>query len=376
MAENDFEEQLKLEALEKQKQEVGDWQGINSHIYQDPNDGTIYEWNVEKQAWFPKIDDNFLAAYHSNYNYQEPATAETTPDAEVTDSQKQTGEKRKINTEPGWFEIDDAHNTNVYVSNLPLDMTEEEFVELMSKCGLLMKDPDTGHFKIKLYRNSDGTLKGDARCCYIKVESVDLALSILDGYRIRDNVVRVEKAKFSLKGEYDPSKKPRKKKGKEKEKMKKKIEKLFDWRPEKLRGMRSKFENVIVIKNMFDPIEFEQEPTLILEYQKDIREECSKCGDVKKVVIYDRHPEGIISVSFKEIEQADECVALMNGRWFAGRQLKAETWDGRTKYKIEETAEEAENRLKQWDKFLDDDSASVPSTDPEVVKNSVSQQTT
>lgn len=32
--------------------------------------------------------------------------------------------------------------------------------------------------------------------------------------------------------------------------------------------------------------------------------------------------------------------------------LKAETWDGKTKYKVTETAEEEAERLANWDKFL------------------------
>lgn len=69
-----------------------------------------------------------------------------------------------------WFEIDEEHNTKVYVSNLPLDITEQEFVDLMQKCGLIMKDTDNGRLKIKLYteRGTD-ILKGDALCTYIKV---------------------------------------------------------------------------------------------------------------------------------------------------------------------------------------------------------------
>lgn len=375
MGDPDFEKQLEFERLEKQKQELGEWQGY-SHTYTDPKDGTVYEWNMEKQAWFPKIDDNFIVAYQSNYNYEgstESCDTKACDNSGSSTQQPQKGEKRKANTEQGWFEVDDAHNTNVYVSNLPMDMTDEEFIALMSKCGMIMMDPDNGQFKIKLYRNEDGSLKGDGRCCYIKVESVDLALNILDGYLYKDKSIHVERAKFQMKGTYDPSKKPRKKKGKEKEKLKKKIEKLFDWRPEKIRGMRSKYENVVIISNMFDPIEFERDPSLIMEYQRDMREECSKCGEVKKVVVYDRHPEGIVSVSFKEIEQADECINMMNGRWFAGRQLKAETWDGRTKYKIEESAEEMEKRLKQWDKFLEGEVAEPKPTTNETISSNVNK---
>lgn len=105
---------------------------------------------------------------------------------------------------------------------------------------------------------------------------------------------------------------------------------------------------------MFDPKEFENDPRLILDYKNDLRDECSeKCGEVKKVEIYDLHPEGVAAVTFNEFEDADKCVSLMNGRWFAGRQLSAASWDGRTKFKIEETEEEIEARMKKWDDYLE-----------------------
>lgn len=62
---------------------------------------------------------------------------------------------------------------------------------------------------------------------------------------------------------------------------------LFAWQPDKLRGERSKHECVVVIKNLFDPRMFDDNLGLIIEYREDIKEECLKCGVVKKVVIYD-----------------------------------------------------------------------------------------
>lgn len=62
---------------------------------------------------------------------------------------------------------------------------------------------------------------------------------------------------------------------------------LFDWRPERVLGEPLKHERVVVIKNLFSPEDFDQEVSLLLEYQQDIRSECLKCGDVRKVVIYD-----------------------------------------------------------------------------------------
>lgn len=366
---DEFQQQLELEKAEKERQQSG---GSDPYTYVDPNDGTVYEWDHDKHAWFPKLTEDFLAAYQANYgtaagppsegaghtsgSSQVAAIPEKAAAPGVNPSEQLNPKKpdKGKPAEPGWFEIDDAHNTRVYVSNLPDDIDEEEFLEIMSKCGLVMKD-EKGQFKIKLYRSSDGQLKGDALCCYIKVESVELALRILDGYRLRDKEIRVERARFQLKGAYDPTKKPKKKKqaSKDKERLKKKIDKLFDWRPEKLRGMRDKHESTVVLKNMFGPQEFEKDPTLILEYQKDLREECGQFGEVKKVVVYDRHPEGIATVTFKEPEEADACISRMNGRWFAQRQLAAETWDGRTRYKIYETEEELEERLKKWDDYLD-----------------------
>lgn len=58
-----------------------------------------------------------------------------------------------------------------------------------------------------------------------QVESVDLALKILDGYRLDNKTVKVERAKFTLKGEYNPKLKPKKRKKKEMEKLQKKQEK-------------------------------------------------------------------------------------------------------------------------------------------------------
>lgn len=62
---------------------------------------------------------------------------------------------------------------------------------------------------------------------------------------------------------------------------------LFDWRPEKMRGERGKHEKTVVIKNLFEPELFDREVQLILEYKSDLLEECSKCGTVRKVVVYD-----------------------------------------------------------------------------------------
>lgn len=47
----------------------------------------------------------------------------------------------------------------------------------------------------------------------------------------------------------------------------------------------------------------------------------------------------------------------MQGRYFASRRIQAHSWDGVTNYQVEETEEEKAKRLKQWEKFLEDDEA-------------------
>lgn len=71
------------------------------------------------------------------------------------------------------------------MSNLPLDITEQEFIDLMQKCGLIMKDIDSGRMKIKLYteRGTD-ILKGDALCTYIKVHIIQYGTITSNEYYI------------------------------------------------------------------------------------------------------------------------------------------------------------------------------------------------
>lgn len=62
-------------------------------------------------------------------------------------------------------------------------------------------------------------------CFLFQIESVELALKLLDGYLYRGKRLKVERAKFQMKGEYNPGLKPKKKRRKDKDKLKKMQEK-------------------------------------------------------------------------------------------------------------------------------------------------------
>ncbi|KAJ7388734.1 HIV Tat-specific factor 1 [Desmophyllum pertusum] len=83
-----------------------------------------------------------------------------------------------------------------------------------------------------------------------------------------------------------------------------------------------------------------------------MKAECEKYGEVRKVIVFDRNKEGICSVAFSTFEAAEACLPVMNGRWFAGRRITAERWDGVTNYKVEETDKQREERLGEWEKYL------------------------
>ncbi|XP_010901301.2 HIV Tat-specific factor 1 isoform X1 [Esox lucius] len=366
----EFHEQLRLQQLYGQRQGDGD----DPYTFVDPEDGTVYDWDHDKKAWFPKITEDFLAAYQANYGFTkdgehdpnaacaaetdtqgkpEGKTAEKSADKEqAKESKKEKAEKRKAEA-AAWFDVEMDKNTNVYVSGLPPDITTEEFVELMSKCGIVMRDPVSEEYKVKLYKDGQGNQKGDGLCCYLKKESVALAERLIDETDIRGYKLHVEAAKFELKGEYDVTKK--KKKSKDYRKRMKAQQKQLDWRPEKKAGeeARRRHERVLIIQNMFHPSDFEEDPLVLNEYRDDLRTECEKFGQVKKVIIFDRHPDGVASVAFKEPEDADVCQIALNGRWFGGKKLSAQLWDGTTDYQVEETTREREERLKGWAAYLE-----------------------
>ncbi|XP_006992034.1 17S U2 SnRNP complex component HTATSF1 [Peromyscus maniculatus bairdii] len=364
---DEFDEQLRMQELYGDPKE-GDTQtdpsGEAESLGQPPDD-TPYEWDLDKKAWFPKITEDFIATYQANYGFSSdgassstenvqdtnPKTVEEPPQKaipEATDPKKR-GEKRKA--ESGWFHVEEDRNTNVYVSGLPPDITVDEFIQLMSKFGIIMRDPQTEEFKVKLYKDNQGNLKGDGLCCYLKKESVELALKLLDEDEIRGYKLHVEMAKFQLKGEYDASKK--KKKCKDYKKKLSLQQKQLDWRPERRAGpSRMRHERVVIIKNMFHPMDFEDDPLVLNEIREDLRVECSKFGQIRKLLLFDRHPDGVASVSFREPEEADYCIQTLDGRWFGGRQITAQAWDGTTDYQVEETSREREERLRGWESFL------------------------
>jgi hypothetical protein len=82
---------------------------------------------------------------------------------------------------------------------------------------------------------------------------------------------------------------------------------------------------------MFDPSDFNDE-TFSGELETDVASECGKCGQIEKITVFSKHPNGVVIVKFNTSYASQECVKLMDGRFFGGKKLRCYFWDGATDF--------------------------------------------
>lgn len=119
----------------------------------------------------------------------------------------------------------------------------------------------------------------------------------------------------------------------------------------------NKHSKIVVVKYAFTLEEIEQDPGAISDIKQDMREEGETCGTVTNVVLYDKEPDGIVTVRFKEQTAADEFVKKINGRNFDGRKLVVTTATERPKFKKsgKGTASDDEEEAERLDNFINED---------------------
>jgi len=234
--------------------------------------------------------------------------------------------------------------TAVYITGVPDDADEEEVAQHFAKCGPLQVDPLSDQPYLKLYRDSDGKRKGDGLVVYVRREAMENAIVLLDEAPLRPGtkepaVLHVERASkqppmATMRTREDMS-----------ETMKRAVqvrraqqEQAVSWNEEGLGtdpGLK-----IVVLKFMFDPTsnEVTADPAgFKRELEEDIREECAKFGEVKKVTVFEAHPDGVATVKFRATRSAEKCIETMKGRYFDGRVISAEFWDGSTDFRQPQT---------------------------------------
>ncbi|KAI9801036.1 MAG: hypothetical protein M1825_003571 [Sarcosagium campestre] len=354
----------------------------------EADDGAEFEFDEALKRWLPVMDETLLAQQQAAYavagvDENEPAQPQRKRKNVYVNGEEENGrlpaKKTKANAAAA-----PRKNTAVYVTNLPTDVTVDEVKSVFSKCGVIAEEIDQGKPRIKLYTDDDGNIKGDALIVYFRAESVQLAVQMLDDTSFKADGggtasrIKVQAADFSYKSQKDaPTKTNLKDKKRIIKKTQKMNSKLADWDdddPSTLQETSSRWDKVVILKHMFTLKELEDDPALLLELKEDVREECSKLGEVTNVTLFDKEADGVITVRFTAAESANSCVRVMEGRFFSGLRVQAYIADGNEKFKkssekksvLEEEDDEGNGdegeskRLDQFGSWLETESASKP----------------
>ena len=205
------------------------------------------------------------------------------PDEELTEEEKQLKQKeiekqkrkekkkryRKNKAKKKWYKA--KINTNIYISGLPLDITIDELMEHFSKCGAVRIDPNTGEHKVKLYRDENGSLKGDALISFENIESLDTAIEMLDKSHIRpDHIITVQPAEFEMKGDEYRERKRQKVDLIKKKQIQAEKNRRFAFNEEQANQIGLK---IVILKHLFTLDEVKDNPKLQHETEIDVKTE-------------------------------------------------------------------------------------------------------
>ena len=125
---------------------------------------------------------------------------------------------------------------------------------------------------------------------------------------------------------------------------------------------------------LFKPDDF-KDPSFSDEIESDLASECEKYGIIEKITLFSSNPRGIVIIKFSTSYAAQECIRVMNGRYFNQKKIKSYYWDGSTNYTInsnssgsgsgsnnhedEEEKKELE-RLNEFGDWLEKDQENLP----------------
>ena len=87
-----------------------------------------------------------------------------------------------------------------------------------------------------------------------------------------------------------------------------------------------------------------------------------------KVTVFSQNSAGIVIIKFKTSFAAQECIRVMDGRYFGGCKLKCHYWDGVTNYSLSNDKQSSDNeelkeklRLDEFGDWLEKGQENLPS---------------
>lgn len=373
-------------------------------LFEDPETGIELLFDNNSRTWVRPAEQRSPLAendeHHQNTDEAIPGVKRKADDESqetAEDEEKRTVKELRLKKKQKIRDIKEQEKharqkarqgTAVYVSNIPKDITKEELETVFEKYGILAEDLNSGEKRVKIYKDAEtGEPKGDALIVYYRSESVALAIDMLDDTKLRQDdddtaKLRVQKANFEKYGNNNnnnsnnngngnstsPSKNKTENQGdaeeykKRKQKLNKRLNDMINnWeetdqlRHEKRQKYLKRYEKTVVLQHCFTLDEIAEDPEVVEDIEQDMFDECSKFGQIVKVIVYDEEPEGIVLVKFADKSAADLCVLKLGGRFFGGQQLNAFIYDGKPYKKSKKNNEQdanSEQRLKEYEEFL------------------------
>jgi HIV Tat-specific factor 1 len=95
---------------------------------------------------------------------------------------------------------------------------------------------------------------------------------------------------------------------------------------------KNKWAKIAIMKNVFDLKELTEESD-ILDIKEDMRTRAATFGEVTKVVLYDKEPEGVVIVRFKDWESAQAFQKRINGEVYDERRVEITIAEDRPKFR-------------------------------------------
>ena len=115
-----------------------------AQLYKETGEsGMTYEWDASKNAWFPRINEDFMAHYQMNYGFtpdgEHQPTKPEEPKEDIDSKKIKLDNEKPQPKKPQWFDDENEKSTKVYVTGLPTseDYNEEKFATLMGKVSLI-----------------------------------------------------------------------------------------------------------------------------------------------------------------------------------------------------------------------------------------------
>ncbi|KAL4168144.1 hypothetical protein KRP22_011547 [Phytophthora ramorum] len=188
-------------------------------------------------------------------------------------------------------------NSSVYITGLSTYMACRQLEGVCSKIGKVRR--------VKFYKDERGGLKGDAVVTFASRTTMAKAVDRLNHFEVKPGVIiTATEATFS-------SKKSSSTKG---------SEAGAGTSDVGVQEAKQGLSEVAAAPATLKPSEG-SDAAFLDELEDDMRAECGKHGAVEHVQIV---ADGSVVVRFVELKTAVACLKVMNGRWFAGRQIEAQ----------------------------------------------------